>query len=328
VNIMLYLTTNFLFPILLGMAFGFVVQRGFFCLNSGTADFLTGKESSKFKAFLLAIAIQLVLFAILFILIPPWTPRSDFYPVRALLGGLIFGFSMFYAGGCASGVWFKIGEGKLGALIAMGSLMAGLVLTPKLVSSPLLHFLKAGWNQYGNLYMLTDYAPILAVAVGTGLFWYLIRTPNSYPKSANVGWKTTGSLLALISLLSWMSSQIAGRAYGMGIIGGTADLYQSIVTQSLPRIPWEMFFVLGIPLGSFISAQKDRKFKILTPPLQKIYRPIFGGLGMGIGGALAGGCTVGYGLVGIPVFSFAGITCFGAIILGVHLRILLQKRFV
>jgi hypothetical protein len=233
---------------------------------------------------------------------------------------------MYYAGGCASGIWFKIGEGKLGALLAIGGLMTGLVLTPKFATAPLFNFLNTGNTYLGNLYLLTRYASMIAMTLGLSLWLVLIRTPNSCPKSSSVSWKTTGSMLALISLLAWISSQLAGRAYGMGIIGGTLDLYQSVVTHSLPSIPWEMLFVLGIPVGSYLSAYKDHKFKIQAPAMNKLHRPILGGLGMGLGASIAGGCTVGYGIVGIPIFSFAGLTTFAAIVMGVQLRILLNKR--
>jgi uncharacterized membrane protein YedE/YeeE len=322
---MLNLANKFFFPILLGAFFGFVVQRGFFCLNSGSTEFLTRKDFSKINAFLLAISIQVILFALLFVFVPAWIPKTEFHPVPAILGGIIFGFSMFYAGGCASGVWFKIGEGKLGALVSVAGLIAGLLLTPRLLTNHALNFMNAGSIKEGSLYLLTTLTAIFAVVLGTGLLLYLARTPDSCPKTSNVGWKTTGSLLALIGILSWISSHFAGRPYGMGIIGGSTDLYKSLMTFSFPKIPWEMLFVIGIPLGSFISAKKDRKFKLQTAPIKKIHRPILGGLGMGIGASLAGGCTVGHGLVGIPVLSLSGIACFGAIVLGVWLRINFQN---
>ncbi len=322
---MLYEINKFFIPFILGASFGFVVQRGFFCLNSGSTDFLTRKDSSKMSAFLLAIGIQVIAFSILFRMAPGWIPHSRFQPVPAILGGLVFGFSMFYAGGCASGVWFKVGEGKVGAILAIVGLIAGLLLTPHFLMPLLSSFIDAGAMTNGNMHMITPLASIFAIAIGVILLGYLVRKPNSCPKTSTVGWKTTGSMLAVIGILSWISSHYAGRPYGMGIIGGSADIYFSIRRLSIPAIPWEMLFVLGIPVGSFISAKRDNKFKLQAPTLMKIHRPLLGGLGMGVGSSLAAGCTVGQGLVGIPILSLTGMATFAAILFGVWIRIGFQK---
>ena len=74
--------------------------------------------------------------------------------------------------------------------------------------------------------------------------------------------------------------------------------------------------VLGILIGSFIAAKLSGEFRWRVPDSATILRSAGGGVAMGVGAALAGGCTIGNSLVETSLFSYQGWVSFAAIMLG------------
>ena len=101
---LLMITALALTGLVVGAAYGYVAQRGAFCMSSGFRIVVTKRDMTKVKAFVLAIAIQMLAFPILFAtgLAQPTYPLL--FPLGAVVGGLLFGASMTLAGGCAAGV--------------------------------------------------------------------------------------------------------------------------------------------------------------------------------------------------------------------------------
>ena len=74
--------------------------------------------------------------------------------------------------------------------------------------------------------------------------------------------------------------------------------------------------VLGILVGLFIAAKLTGEFRWRVPDASTILRSAGGGVAMGVGAALAGGCTIGNSLVETSLFSYQGWVSLIAIILG------------
>ena len=105
--------------LLCGALLGFVMQRGRFCLTGGFRDMYLTKDNRMFYALLIAIAVQSVgvytLVALEVIQISTGT-----LPLFAIiLGSFIFGIGIVLAGGCATGTWYRAGEGLIGSWIAL-----------------------------------------------------------------------------------------------------------------------------------------------------------------------------------------------------------------
>ena len=95
------------------------MQRGRFCLTGGFRDMYLTKDNRMFYALLIAIAVQSVgvytLVALEVIQISTGT-----LPLFAIiLGSFIFGIGIVLAGGCATGTWYRAGEGLIGSWIAL-----------------------------------------------------------------------------------------------------------------------------------------------------------------------------------------------------------------
>jgi len=76
-----------------------------------------------------------------------------------------------------------------------------------------------------------------------------------------------------------------------------------------PAIDWEIMFVIGIIIGAFISAYISGDFNFIAVPelwarefggsfVIRIIISIIGGIFLGFGARLAGGCTSGHGISG------------------------------
>lgn len=104
---------------LIGLLFGFLLQRGQFCFVSGFRTLYTQKNIRFLTALFIAISIQSVGFFTLaqFNLIT--IPTSQLPIFATLLGGLLFGIGMSLANCCGSGAWFRSAEGAVGSYLAL-----------------------------------------------------------------------------------------------------------------------------------------------------------------------------------------------------------------
>lgn len=107
--------------VLAGFAIGFILHRSRLCFARAFREpFVTG-EGEMTKAVILALAIGLPLAALLFQkkIIDPYVAIPATFWMGSLLGGLIFGIGMVFAGGCASGSLWRMGEGHLKLWVSM-----------------------------------------------------------------------------------------------------------------------------------------------------------------------------------------------------------------
>src|SRR5262245_60077120 len=98
-------------------------------MNSGFRNLLVRRDASRFKAYLLAIAVQMLSLPLLRLLGLVKFTVPAFYPLGATLGGFLFGLAMNWGGGCAGGIWYKLGAGNIGAIVAIITLILGYVTT-------------------------------------------------------------------------------------------------------------------------------------------------------------------------------------------------------
>lgn len=136
------------------------------------------------------------------------------------------------------------------------------------------------------------------------------------PKAARLtnqpAWKrplnlyTAGALVGLLGVIAWPLSAATGRNSGLGITTPTANTLQYSVTGDEGFIDWGVLLVLGLLVGAFIAAKSTGEFRVRIPDATTAVRSVGGGLLMGVGATLAGGCTVGNGMVQTSLFSFQG----------------------
>lgn len=105
--------------LILGVALGFVFQRGRFCVTGAFRDVWLSRSVRWLTAFALAIAVQAVLVQGMLAagLIKAGVPHIAW---AAVIGGsFLFGIGIVLAGGCATGTYYRSGEGLIGSWIAL-----------------------------------------------------------------------------------------------------------------------------------------------------------------------------------------------------------------
>ena len=112
-----------------GFLLGFVLQRGRFCVVGAYRDLFLTKKATIFIALFIVIALQSVGVWILHDLGIIAFKNREFYWLSTIIGGIIFGFGMVIAGGCATGTWYRAGEGLIGSIVALFCYALGAAMT-------------------------------------------------------------------------------------------------------------------------------------------------------------------------------------------------------
>jgi len=94
--------------LLIGLAIGFVLQRGRFCMNTAFRDTIFIQDLTLFRGYIIALVIMILGANLLKDMGVMRLYPQPFYPVANIFGGFIFGLGMVLAGGCGSGVWYKL----------------------------------------------------------------------------------------------------------------------------------------------------------------------------------------------------------------------------
>ncbi len=305
--------------LVIGGLYGYIAQRGAFCLNSGFRFVVTKRDYTKVKALGLAIAVQMIAMPAVFALGWAQPTFPAFFPVGAIVGGLLFGAAMHWAAGCAAGVWFKTGAGSLGAVAGIAGMMLGATLFevgPLRGLRDAVHGLGGGAVSF-NATSLGLPLWMLLVPLGAVLMFFLLRTETT--KAGAWTWRRTGLLLGLVGVAAWPLAALVERQFGMAVIGGTVDLARLTSGAAIPAKGfggWDILFVLGLPLGAYFAARKEGAVKLSVPKPEDFARMFVGGIGLGVGASLAAGCTVGHGLTGVPLLAPGSIVTLAAIFAG------------
>lgn len=130
-------------------------------------------------------------------------------------------------------------------------------------------------------------------------------------------WLVTGVAIGLIGLVAWPLSSLTGRYFGLSVTEPAYSYTLFLGLGQVDALNWASFMWLGIPLGAYISARAHGEFKWRAPGPHRILQALGGGVVMGIGAAIAGGCNVGHSLTGASTLSLTSITASFGIVAGV-----------
>jgi hypothetical protein len=158
---------------------------------------------------------------------------------------------------------------------------------------------------------------LIASVVGLIAFGLIRRVPVAQDPAW--AWPVTGLALGGVGVLAWLMGAPAGWRWGLSITGPSRSLIESIVL-GVPA-GWGTALVVGIPLGSWLSARARGPVTWRTPDGAEIARRFGGGLLMGLGGTLAAGCNIGNALTGLSVLAVNSVIATAAIVGGATMAI-------
>lgn len=331
--------------LLLGLAIGFVLQRGRFCMNTAFRDTIFIQDWTLFRGFLIALVIMILGANILNDLKIIRLAVQPFYPIANIIGGYVFGLGIVMVGGCGSGVWYKIGEGQFNSLVAVLGFFIGIHMTATGILHPVYKLLKgvrvpvAGhnfptlWHIFGD--GLAIKWIVIAVFVAPIIFFILKGKPFSAPKQKGLEWPKVGVLLGILGVASfWLATVYEGFPRGLSFTTPTGELFGTLLSgramapnhplvRVFPmfdlgpfKITWASLYILGVPFGAYISAKVLKEFKWKVPPVDEMLAVCIGSLMMGFGATVAGGCNIGQGLTGASTLSIGSLVAILFIILG------------
>ena len=99
------------------------------------------------------------------------------------------------------------------------------------------------------------------------------------------------------------------------------------LSDGTKRLTLGMMTVLGLGLGSFVSAKKQGSFRWEGfTQTSDLALHLLGGCLMGVGGVMALGCTIGQGLSGLSTLSLGSFLAILGIVLGAVVALNWQMR--
>jgi uncharacterized membrane protein YedE/YeeE len=326
--------------LIVGIIFGFVLQRGRFCMNSAFRDIILMKEYTLLKAVALAIVVQMIGFHLMatmgYIELYPKT----LYWGAMIVGGFIFGIGMVLAAGCASGTTYRVGEGMMGSFVALLGLMIGGVMTSggalrelKSYLQPTEGALKAITSDnpgdlvgnsdltLANVFGLNPwiFVATITVIILAVLIWKRGDEETKvegtlYEKLLKKGWNwwVTGIAIGIVGIIAFLSF----KKYALGISSGWFSFLDALITGDPEKLNWFTFLVIGVVIGAAIAAVIAGEFKLRAPDAKRLLQQFIGGLIMGIGAVIGTACNIGHILSGIPQLALSSILGGAFIILG------------
>lgn len=320
-------SASVVFGLAIGLTFGFLAQRSRFCLRRG----LTGDQHERSAAlgtWLIALAVAIAgtaaLTAFELVSFAEHRFHASSLPMGAIIiGGLLFGAGMFLARGCASRLTVLAGTGNLRAatVIIIFAITAHATLKGAIAPArvwlgsftiDLNGFATLGALPGGTLlWSAIAVAVLLAIAARSGASLRDLALGGLIGVLIPIGWLGTGFVLAdefdpitheslaftsaaSETLFWWVAGTAIAPGFGVGLFGGV------LAGSLLAALLFSEFRWVGFTANTEITTG----------------RYLTGGILMGVGGVLAGGCTIGAGLSGVATLSVSAILALASIATG------------
>jgi uncharacterized membrane protein YedE/YeeE len=321
---------------IIGCVLGGVIQVSRFCLVAAVANAVLVRDARQAMGWLVALAVALAGTQLL-----EWrglveVAESGYRAARldwagAALGGALFGIGAMLGGGCAARTLVGAAEGNLGngialvafALVAWATLLGiGEPLRVALAAHTAVT-LDAGDPSIAAAMGVS--APLLA-AVATSLL--LGAALLLWRRGQDPGVMAAGAIVGLLVVAGWWVTgvigperMIAARPDSVSFAGPLARAARFLGTGSFSGATFGIGLLCGTLLGASVTALVRGRFRITRPTREQAAYALVGGMLMGLGGALAGGCNIGHGLTGLAALSIKSLIVVMAIVAGMALAL-------
>jgi len=328
---------------LAGIVFGAVANKTNFCTMGSLSDIVFMGDYGRFRAWLLAMAVAIVGSQALHVggivdLYQSIYQTSNLGWLGAIIGGLIFGFGMTMAGGCANKNLVRIGGGNLKSVIVviiMGIFgymtLRGLIGLARLELEGLSNIDLADWGLSSQ-----GMVDIIAAAVGQdaesiriavaavfvgALLIFCFKDSEFRSSPGNI----LGGLIigAMVPIGWWITGSLGYDEFqplplfSFTFVSPAGESIQYLMTFTGATINFGIATVGGVIVGSFLVAVTSGTFHIEAfTDTDDMIRHLFGASLMGIGGIVALGCTVGQGITGMSTLALGSLIALVSIIVG------------
>ncbi len=331
-----------------GLIFGATANKTNFCTMGGVSDMILMGETSRFRAWVLAIAVAILgtqtlhMMELVDLSLAPADGGAIYLTASlgwpgAILGGLLFGYGMTLTSGCANKTLVRIGAGNLKSvvvLLIMGitsyATIRGIIGLARLElegfntdltemgleSQSIVEMVAAGIGAETESLRLT-----VTLVIAVVLLAYCFKGAEFRSSVNNI---TAGVIVGLLVPVGWYVTGVIGlddfeptALSSLTFIAPAGDSIQYLMTFTGSTITFGIAALGGVIMGSFLMALATRSFNIEAfSNADDMKSHMVGAVMMGIGGVLALGCTIGQGITGMSTLALGSLIALVSIILG------------
>lgn len=331
--------------LIIGIAFGYLVYATNFCTMGSISDIMSFGNYNRFRAWLLACAVAILGVAGIEALgVANMADSMYLAPnltwLANIVGGLIFGFGMVFAGGCISRNLVRAGGGDLRSIVVLmitgifAFMTIGGLIGPLRVAmfDPASIDLSASGMESQRISELVsaitgipaETAGLLTVVVIAGaLLIYCFKDADFRGSSRNI---VAGVGIGACVVAGWFLTGLAADEFAdvqvqlisLSYVRPTGDTLDYLMRYTALGPPgFGIVTTAGALIGGFFGAMSSGRMGLTSfADAQDSVRNMFGAALMGIGGVLALGCTVGQALTGFSTLAIGSAITFVAIVLG------------
>lgn len=327
----------------IGVAAGFTARRAGLCSFGAIEDAWMGGDTRRLRIFGLALAIALIGAQAMAAMGLLDLSRTSYAPtaipwLAALSGGLMFGVGMALVGTCGFGCLIRLGGGDLRSLIVL--IVFGAVAYATLRGA-LSDFRIAGVERVavktpggvaGDLPSLMSFygwrGARLWVAVGAGavLIAAVLLDPRLRRAPRLI---TAGTTLGLGVALGWLATgvlvdefDLSARAQSLTFVAPVGKALFGAILSPHGFLDFGVASVGGVAVGSHLAARAADEFRWEAfDDHHEMRRHLAGAALMGVGGILAGGCTIGQGVTAGSAMALTWPLSIGGMMIGARLGI-------
>ncbi len=327
----------------IGVIAGFAVRHARLCTFGAIEDALMGGDSRRLRVFGLALGIAilgtqaLVVGGLLDPALVTYTPAA--LPlVSILIGGVMFGVGMALVGTCGFGSLVRLGTGDLRSLVvilvlggAAYATLRGVFATFRIeilesLSVPMPGGTQADIASLSSQFLGLDIRTIIAVIAGTALCWLALRDRRLRRAPRLV---SSGIVLGILIVAGWIVTtnvvdEFAGPAkpQSLTFVSTVGKALYAGLQNITNFADFGVGSVFGVVAGSWLAAWRSAELRWEAfDDDHEMRRYLAGGVLMGIGGILAGGCTIGQGLTAGSMLALSAPLAIGAMVIGARLGI-------
>ena len=342
---------------LISFLFGWVLHRTHFCTMGAVSDAVIMGSFDRLRQWALAIVLAILGFGIMSYagLI---SPLNTIYPAKSApwlavtLGGLMFGWGMVWGSGCGSKSLVRLGAGNLKSLVVVVTMglaalatLKGFLAIPRVKSIEPVQFeisqgLFAGQWTASFFNLTLQQGMLCAAIVVSGLMCLWIFKDRHFMNQLNL---LASLSVGLLVCARWWVSGVLGHGLEhpetldefflatssrkMESFSLTAPLALGLdallyFSDGAKRLTIGMVSVLGIVLGSFVSAKLQGSFRWEGfSNIADLKRHLWGACLMGVGAVMAIGCTIGQGLSGFSTLNLLSILATASIVMGAFIAL-------
>jgi uncharacterized protein len=300
--------------LLTGLVFGYVIQRGGFCLTRAISNVVLMGDAGIMRAYVLALLVAAIGVQLLMTLGLVEVPVRPFRWLSNVVGGLLFGVGMILSGGCSGSTWYRTGEGAVGAWV----ILIGFAMGATAASVGALSGLRA-WLQHPEI-RVGDLPPTVPVALGLSPWLVLaalgavaaiwLARGSREPEHGKWPWPLTGVAVGVLIAAGWWTSTLGGRPVGITFAVNTGHMLTYPLVSYPNQVTWSMVLLLGVPVGALVGALQHGDFRWKLPPGWSLIKIFAGGLLMGAAALVADGCNITQGLTNSATLSVGSLIAF------------------